>query len=285
MKNKLKNIFTEKPLGMNLRNYLILANNPFESMLLAKDKVATKELLSGNGIATAKTITLIDTVWNLKLLEKLPKEFVIKPSSGSGGAGIMVLKKEKDFFVDPSGQEYSLAEVRKHVRKILDGEFSGSAYDDTAIIEERLTPSKKIVFERAAGLPDIRVFCINFKPVMAMMRYSTKETKGRANLSAGAIGLAIDIKTGKISHVHAKKEIVKITTHDLGIPDDFVFPKWKEILDISVKSSKVSGLVVSGIDVILDANDQVLVLEINGRPGIEIQNVNEESLLSAMKKL
>ncbi|MEI7891221.1 MAG: sugar-transfer associated ATP-grasp domain-containing protein [bacterium] len=285
MKNKLKNIFSKIPLGMNLRNYLILASNPFSSMLLAKNKVATKKLLSKNGIATAKTILEIDSVWNLRLLENLPDEFVIKPSSGSGGAGILVLKKKEAFFVDPSGQQHSLQQIKKHIRKILDGEFSGSAYDDVAIIEERIFPSKKIIFKRAAGLPDIRVFCVNFKPVMAMMRYSTKETQGRANLSAGAIGLAIDIATGKISHVHTKKKDVKITTKDLGIPADFVMPKWEQIKKIAVKSSKVSGLVISGIDVILDADDNVLVLEINGRPGIEIQNVNEESLLEIMQKI
>jgi hypothetical protein len=118
---------------------------------------------------------------------------------------------------------------------------------------------------------------------MAMMRYSTKETKGRANLSAGAIGLAIDIASGKISHIHTKKNDVKITAKELGIPSNFVFPKWEEIKKIAIKSSMVSGLVISGIDVILDGDDNVLVLEINGRPGIEIQNVNEESLFQIMQ--
>lgn len=270
---------------MNLRNHLVLSKNDPDLMLLVRNKVVTKTLLNENGIFSAKTIATIENAWDLKLLEKMPKEFVIKPNCGSGGVGIMVLKKEKDLFVDPSGQKHSLTEIKKHVRKILDGEFSGYTHADSAIIEERLAPSRKIIFKHSVGLPDIRVFCVNFKPVMAMMRYSIKKTKGRANLSLGAIGLAIEIETGKISNVHVKKGALKMTTKDLGIPFDFVFPKWKEILSISIKASKISGLVICGIDVILDANDQVLVLEINGRPGIEIQNVNEESLLSVMKKL
>jgi alpha-L-glutamate ligase-like protein len=281
-----KNIlFRKEPLGMNLRNYLILASNSFSSLMLAKDKVATKKLLEEHGILTSKTVMQINSVWDLRLLENLPEDFVIKPGKGSGGGGILVLKKVEDYFQDPSGEKYTLAKISKHIRNILDGEFSGSDNEDVALIEKRLYPSEKIIFERAAGLPDIRIFCVNFKPVMAMMRYATKETKGRANLSAGAIGLGIDIETGTISHIHAKKEKTVLTFEDLGIPRDFVIPKWEEIKKIAIKSSEISGLRVSGIDVILDSDDNVLVLEINGRPGIEIQNVNEKSLLDDMLKL
>jgi alpha-L-glutamate ligase-like protein len=285
MKKQASILFEKEPLGMNLRNYLILVNNAFPAMMLAKDKVATKKLLNENGIATAQTIALIQTARDLRLLQYLPDEFVIKPGRGSGGAGILVLEKIENSFQDPSGEKYTVKKIIKHVRNILGGEFSGSFEEDVAMVEKRLFPLDMIVFDRAAGLPDIRIFCIKHLPVMAMMRYATGETRGRANLSAGAIGLAIDIESGKISHIHAKKEKTKITMDDLNISKDFVMPKWNEIKKIASQASKVSGLMISGIDVVLDRSDRVLVLEINGRPGIEIQNINEKSLLEDMLKL
>jgi glutathione synthase/RimK-type ligase-like ATP-grasp enzyme len=206
----------------------------------------------------------------------------MKPSKGSGGSGILVLKKNDKNFLDPSGEEYSINDLKRHSKRILNGEYSGLAERDIVIIEKRIFPSEKIVFERAAGLPDVRVFCVNNVPVMSMMRYSTKETKGRANLSAGAIGLAIDIETGKITKIHSKQKDVKLSLKNLGIPLEYTIPKWEEIKRVAVKASKLSGLKIIGVDVILDSNDDVMIIEINGRPGIEIQNINEKSLINGM---
>lgn len=282
MRNIIKNFFNINPLGMNLRNFLISAYNPKASMLLAKDKSRTKRILSENGIMTPETIFEINELSEIEMLGNLPDEFVIKPSKGSGGSGILVLTKKDDYFVDPAGQKYSMKELIGHAKKILGGEYSGLAEKDTAIIEKRIFPSEKIIFKRAAGLPDIRIFCVNSVPVMSMMRYSTIESNGRANLSAGAIGLAIDIGTGKITKIHTKNKGVVISFEDIGIPKGYIVPKWEEIKSIAIKASKLSGLGIIGVDVVLDSDDNVMIIEINGRPGIEIQNINEKSLLDEM---
>ncbi|MDD5396453.1 MAG: sugar-transfer associated ATP-grasp domain-containing protein [Candidatus Moranbacteria bacterium] len=280
-----ENYFTAKPIGMNLRNHVIQFFNPQSSLLLAKDKLATKKLLSGNGVLMPRSYFEISKRADLKLMENFPKEFVLKPSCGHGGNGILVLERKNDGYFDPAGNEHSLRDIRRQLLKILDGEFSGFREKDIAIVEERLYPSPKIVFKHAAGLPDIRIFCINYVPTMAMLRYATKETNGRANLSMGAIGIAIDIETGEFTHLHRKKENEKLSFADFGISSGFIMPKWEEMKKTAIKASQLSSLKLSGVDLILDKNDRVMVLEINGRPGIEIQNINEKSLLEKLEKI
>jgi alpha-L-glutamate ligase-like protein len=281
----IKQYFSAVPLGMNLRNYAIQIFNSKEAMLLAKDKVATKKLLHSHGIAMPASYFELENRSDFNLIEKFPQEFVFKPSHGHGGSGILVLERRNGGFFDPAGERHALSDIERHLLKILDGEFSGFLEHDVAIVEERLAPSKKIIFKYAAGLPDIRIFCVDFVPSMAMLRYATKDTNGRANLSMGAIGISIDLKTGAFTHLHRKKEDDLLSFAELGVPDGFVLPKWEEMKKVAIKASKLSGLRISGVDLILDKNDRVMVLEINGRPGIEIQNINEKSMLEIFKNI
>ncbi len=111
------------------------------------------------------------------------------------------------------------------------------------------------------------------------MRYPTLESKGRSNLAQGALGIGIEIETGAITHIHSKKGKREYLPEDLGIPPSFVMPKWEETKMLAVKSAELSQLGLCGVDIILDIEDRLVVLEINGRPGLEIQNINEDSLL------
>lgn len=271
--------FNSVPLGMNYRNRLIRNLNSREALRMAKDKSGFKKILEENLIPVPKTHFLINDYLDLSQVSFFPDEFVVKPNRGSGGSGIIVLKKSGDFFVNPAGDKYEDKDIRKHIKKILGGEFSGYTGDTQAIIEERIYPSPKLMFRRSAGLPDIRVWCYMHKPVMAMMRFSTIGSKGRANLAKGAIGMGIDLDNGRITHIHMKGQRKLFRLEDFDIPRTFAIPKWKEIKELAVKASKLIDLKVAGADIVLDINDRVMMLEINGRPGLEIQNINEKSLL------
>lgn len=54
---------------------------------------------------------------------------------------------------------------------------------------------------------------------------------------------------------------------------------WEKIKTIASEVAKISGLNVAGVDIVLNVKEQIMVLEVNGRPGLEIQNINERSLL------
>jgi alpha-L-glutamate ligase-like protein len=270
---------------MNSRNYIIRALNSPESLRLAKDKVRFKQVLKANGIPTPQTYDVIHDFTDMKLVSAMPDDFVVKPSHSFGGKGVVLLKREGRFFVNPSGDRYSDREVKLHIRKILDGDFSGFREQDVALVEQRIYPSSSLNFKDVFGLPDIRIVCANFEPVMAMLRYPTFKSKGRSNLSTGGIGMALSLTTGKVMHIYSKKEGMEYKPEEVGLPATFVMPKWEEMKAIAKKCSQLSGLKLSGVDIILSSSDEVMVLEINGRPGLEIQNINESSLLKAMREV
>ena len=116
-------LFLHLPLGMNRRNYLIRESSRFASLRLVKSKSDFKRLLQQNGIATARTYQEIHDFTDLPLISSLPDEFVVKPNRGSGGKGIILLKRQDGRFADPAGNLYTVADIRRHIRKILDGDF------------------------------------------------------------------------------------------------------------------------------------------------------------------
>jgi alpha-L-glutamate ligase-like protein len=275
-------LFRREPLGMNRRNVLIRNLNSPSSLELATDKARFKRELQRAGIAVPSTYLEIHDFSQIPPADTFPDEFVIKPNRGLGGNGILVLSRSGEAFMSPSGRTYSMDHIVRHIRKILDGEFSVFGEEDSTLLEEKIHPSKSLQFKNAVGLPDIRVFCYRFSPVMAMLRYPTLKSDGRSNLAQGAVGMGIDMERGEITHIHSKKSTAPFRLEDFGVPPSYIVPKWDEIKSVAVRATEISHLQVSGVDIVLNPDDRVIVLEINGRPGLEIQSINEISLCAVM---
>lgn len=271
--------FRQPPLGLNYRNFLIRERNQADLLRMVKDKNGFKAVLQANGVATPATYDLIHDFSDVHLIGAFPDEFVIKPDRSFGGKGVILLQRQGDSFVNPGGDVYSVKALKRHIRRILDGDFSGYVARDIAIIEERVYPSAKLKFKDAYGLPDTRVFCYRFEPVMAMLRYPTFKSRGRSNLTAGGIGIGLELATGAPTYIHIKGAAAEPKLEDVGIPAGFAMPHWAEMKAVAEKCSRIAGLWLTGVDIILDASDHIRVLEVNGRPGLEIQNINEASLL------
>ncbi len=62
-------------------------------------------------------------------------------------------------------------------------------------------------------------------------------------------------------------------------------PKWGKVLKYAVQAQKVSGLGYAGIDVVLDEEEGPLILEINARPGLQIQIANNDSLRTRLERV
>ena len=73
---------------------------------------------------------------------------------------------------------------------------------------------------------------------------------------------------------------------DTGAPlVGFAIPFWSEILEIAAQAQVASGLGYAGVDIVLDATRGPLVLEVNKRPGLEIQNANRAGLLKRLRAI
>lgn len=217
----------------------------------------------------------------------LPDAWAIKPARGSQGDGILLaVRKEGRNWYKGSGTVLTPDDVKEHVRRIVDGQFSGeAATDDAALIEPLIRADPAVAGLVDDGLPDIRVICRGTSPIMAMMRFPTNQSDGKANLHQGGIGVGVDLETGVLFRaMQAGKELEYHP--DTGVRlIGFQVPHWDKVLDIAGRSGPAVGLGYCGVDIVHDVEIGPMVIEVNAHPGIEIQNTTQQGLRHAMEML
>jgi len=277
-------------LGMNARmiDYIIKAN-PRASIRIANNKLATKKILQKNGIPTPRLFAVIRRRDELKKFRwtKLPPSFVLKPNSSSGGGGIVVIfgRNKKGNWIKTNKSELFAPELRGHILDILDGNFSKGNVPDTAFFEQRVKIHAALKPYSVKGIPDIRVIVYNQVPVIAMLRLPTEESGGKANLHMGGIGVGIDISTGTTTTAIQNRQPIDMIPHNRLPIAGLQIPHWDEILTLACRASIACGLNYVGVDIALDREDGPLILEVNARPGLDIQFANLAPLKSRLKRV
>ncbi len=271
-------------LGLNHRNAgYTLWHNPRHLYPLVDDKLTTKRLAEEAGLSVPKLYGVIEMEHQVRGLSSMLKpyeDFVIKPAQGSGGDGIIVITgRRKERFRKASGQFMTQEDMDHHVSNTLSGLYSLGGHPDKALIEYRVQFDP--IFETISfqGVPDIRIIVFLGVPVMAMVRLPTRMSDGKANLHQGAIGAGIDLATGQTLSGVWRNEIV--TEHpDTEQPIIGVqIPHWETLLHQSAQCYELTGLGYQGVDLVLDKTKGPLILELNARPGLNIQIANCAGLL------
>lgn len=277
-------------LGINQRNAdYVLPNNPRRFYPLVDDKEKTKKLAIAAGIAVPELYYVIEIdrqIKELPSLLELHHEFVIKPACGSGGDGIVVIKgRKKGLYRKASGLLMHEAELKFHISNVLSGMYSLGGQTDKCLIEYMVRFDEVFSNITYLGVPDIRIIVFLGVPIMAMVRLPTRMSDGKANLHQGAIGAGIDIATGKTLTAVWRNDI--ITEHpDTGFDVSGVqVPHWDAMLEIASRCYELTGLGYQGIDLVLDKDKGPLMLEINARPGLNIQIANGSGLLHRLEKV
>ena len=189
-------------MGMNQRNFSYIGQyNDRKLYPNVDDKLKTKTLALEYDIAVPHLIDVIRYQHDVKNIFKLLKEhngFCIKPAKGSGGKGILViLKTDENGYLKASGDYVSPDELIRHISNILAGLFSLGGIEDVAMIESLIEFDPIFDDLSHEGVPDIRIIAFHGYPIMAMLRLATHASDGKANLHQGAVGVGIDITTGK----------------------------------------------------------------------------------------
>ncbi|MDQ7051068.1 MAG: sugar-transfer associated ATP-grasp domain-containing protein [Enterobacterales bacterium] len=283
---RFKHILKDKDnpvLSINERNRnLVYARNDKQLLKLAADKLASKQKLAALKVPIPRTLLAITSLSELTQLDDFlaqQQSFALKPNQGSQGNGILIITDRiKNDFISAGGRSFSFSEIKKHCIEIISGSFSQSGEDDAAYFEPLLVQHYSLQKLAPYGLSDIRLIISEGKVVSAMLRMPTKGSDGKANLHQGAVGVAIDIKTGVTTNAKLKQN--RVTKHpdngELLVPQQIPF--WNDILAMAVKSQQAIQLGYMGVDICIDEKIGPIVLEVNGRPGIEIQNVQNRGL-------
>lgn len=277
-------------LAINRRNgeYTRLIN-PRKKYPLVDDKLATKRLAMQARISVPELYGVVEAPYQVRHLDKLvvgKKDFVVKPARGSGGKGILVFSgRYRDFYRLSNGLLMDREELGHHIFNILGGLFSLGGQPDRAFIEERVDFDP--VFEAVTyqGVPDVRVIVFMGVPVMAMVRLPTRASDGKANLHQGALGVGIDMATGKTVGGVMGNDLV--AEHpDTGHPiAGLQVPHWERLLTLAATCGDLTGLGYLGADLVLDRAKGPLLLELNARPGLNIQIANHAGLLPRLDEV
>lgn len=277
-------------LGLNARTLQYITRvNPPAAARVANNKLDTKKVLQKAGIPTPRLFGIIHDRQELKRFRwtKLPSSFVLKPNNSSGGGGIMVIfgRNKKGNWVRADRTEIFIPELKNRVLDILDGNFSLGNIPDVAFFEQRVKNHAELKPYCVRGIPDIRVLVYNLVPVMAMLRLPTEESGGRANLHAGGMGVGIELVHGlttvAIHHNHLIEFLPGSRLSLLGIR----LPHWSELLLLAARTTRATGLNYAGVDIALDRDDGPVVLEVNARPGLNIQFANMTPLKSRLRRI
>lgn len=270
-------------LGMNCRNVRYISRyNERRLYPLVDDKLQTKLLAEKYNVAVPELIHVVKTPHEVEgayeQLRKLDK-FVVKPANGSGGKGILVIiGRDDNGLIRSNGESVSWDELKRHMSNVVSGLFSLGGRTDQAIVEDlvQIDPVFKDVSYK--GVPDIRLILFKGYPVMGMLRLATKSSDGKANLHQGAIGVGLDIRTGR--SIAAVQHNDLITEHpDTGNTlEQLEVPNWQELLLLAASCYDMTGLGYLGADIVLDRSRGPLLLELNARPGLTIQVTNQAGL-------
>jgi alpha-L-glutamate ligase-like protein len=253
------------------------------------DKVRTKRLCHERGISVPETFAVIEYFGDLKRLGRViegREQFVIKPASGSGGRGVLVIvAREGEAFVRAQGQRISFSGLRYHASTTLSGLYSLGGQPDHAIVEERIVPHPAFEGLAVAGTPDIRIIVYRGVPAMAMLRLPTKASGGRANLHQGAVAAGIDLETGRtFGGVCRNHAIIAHPDTELAI-GGLRIPHWDRAVAMAKSLSEAVGMGYVGVDIVLDAVKGPVVLEANARPGLAVQIANRGGLLKILENI
>jgi alpha-L-glutamate ligase-like protein len=280
-------------LGLNERNAeFIMKFNPRRLYPRVDDKVLTKKLAIEAGMPVPELYGVISNQAEVRRFSDIVADresFVVKPARGSGGDGIIVItsrsRRKRDSYRFANGLLVSGAEIEHHISNTVGGQYSLSGNPDTALIEYCVKFDPLFADVSYQGVPDIRVIVYRGYPVMSMVRLPTRASDGRANLHQGAVGAGIDLSTGRTLRGVLGNDVVDEHPDTGALISGLYIPKWDFILQSSARSSEVTGLGYVGVDMVIDKDLGPLILEMNARPGLNIQIANRCGLTHRIRRI
>ena len=274
-------------LGMNGRNGAYISQvNQRRLYPLVDDKLLTKELAQKAGLAVPELYAAFrysGEVRNARAVLDKYQNFVIKPANGSRGNGILVIKgRVGDSLRLGSHRLMDWYDLRFHMQNTLSGIYSLGGQEDSVIAEYCVEFDPVFQTITHLGVPDIRLIAYKGVPVMGMLRLPTSESEGKANLHQGAIGAGIDLASGKTLTAVWRNSVVHQHPDTLAEVSGVEIPHFERMLEIAAGCNEMTGLGYVGVDLVLDRDKGPLMLELNARPGLNIQIANRTGLATRL---
>lgn len=278
-------------LGMNARNLDYIMRYNHRNKAVVNDKLLTKHILEEHAIPSPPLYGCIRGHSDMHILDKVQAEhasFVIKPARGSGGNGIMLIRKSRTYkgetyYQRINGTVLSRPALEEYIRNIICGLYSKRGRSDKVLLEYMVEHDPVFKDISSKGVPDIRIIVFQGKAVMGMLRLPTRQSQGKANLHMGGVGVGVDMEKGVITHGIYHNKPVTHHPNTGNLLTGYTVPYWQEMREISEKLNAITGLDYLGIDFIIDKHYGPMVVEANASPGLAVQLANQKGLLSVLQ--
>lgn len=248
-----------------------------------------KEVFHDAEVPTPATY-LVEELSELDLAEQLlddREEFVIKPDSGYGGEGsIVVTDRTESGAYETSKGTLEKDDLLGYTRNVSKEQYAEMRLRGKVLIEQAHRARRLPVGhrrDRRSGHP-----CHRFKgsPIMSMTRLPTGDSGVAVNLHMGAIGVGLSIASGQALDGYQSRQKWSQTHPDTGGDlQAFQIPGWDEILEVATHATAVSRLRYAGVDIVIDEELGPVVLEVNAYPRAGIQNATFEGLLDRIDEV
>ena len=236
-----------------------------------------------SNIAVPELYELIETEHQIKKIDQLLapySDFVIKPAHGAGGDGILVITgRVFGRYRQINGKLLTTQDISYHLSSLISGAYSLGGHADYALVERRVIVDPVFAAVSHEGVPDIRIITLLGYPAMAMVRLPTHLSGGKANLHQGAIGVGVNMASGLTLGGVFHNDTIDYHPDTFNPIKDIAIPYWDKILDIAASCYELTGLGYIGVDIVLDKDHGPMMLELNARPGLNIQIANREGAL------
>jgi alpha-L-glutamate ligase-like protein len=277
-------------LGMNRRNAdFISPYNDRENYPVVDNKLKTKLMARKMGLMVPELLHVVSAQHEVESIVSVldaMESFVIKPAQGSGGKGILVITgREGEGFRKSSGTVLSMKDLQRHLTNVLSGLYSLGGRTDVALIEALVQTTDLFASVSFEGVPDIRLIVFQGFPVMGMLRLATHASDGKANLHQGAVGVGLDIGTGRAVAAVQHNRLIEKHPDTGAVLKDIEVPNWKTLLILAARCYEATRLGYLGCDIVIDRERGPLLLELNARPGLSIQIANAEGLVPRLERI
>jgi len=254
-------------LGINRRNIEFTSKwNRRRSYPLVDNKLRTKAMCLEARIPVPRLLGKAEHHFEVEALMKRLEahdDFVLKPARGAMGNGIVVITgRDEGRFKRSGGRMMSPSDLRYHASGIISGLYALGGQADMAMVEERLVVHPELARIAYDGVPDIRIIIYRGYPVMGMVRLPTRLSGGRANLHQGAVGVGLDLQTGRMRSAILRNQAVSEHPDTKERLLGRGLPAFDRILEIAVRAADQTDLGYLGADVVVDARRP------HGRPNL-----------------
>jgi hypothetical protein len=197
----------------------------------------------GRGWSVTTPAPVNDTEWGQFLEHDCPSPFIVKPSLGCHGKGILILTRTPKSLLTPDGRQYTGAALVEFMQ--------GNPEYDSFVIQERLRNHPALAPVIAAeGLSTSRMITL-FSPGQGcrLLNADLKIVMGdnlTSNFNMGATGnlaARVSIDTGRIENVVATVDgegLVEVERHpDTGVPfRGFAIPDWESACRLVLRAAE-----------------------------------------------